>query len=279
MMTVTRFAPAKINLALHVTGRRADGYHELDSLVMFANIGDTVTVKPAAKTSLQVTGPMADRLPHTPDNLVLKAGQLAGIPAQITLDKHLPIAAGLGGGSSNVAAVWSALSELSNRDLKGDVDMLGADVPVCRVGRTARMQGIGDKVSPLDGLPTLHAVLVNPNLPVMTAEVFRKLDKTDNAPLPAEIPQDMDAEQFTNWLGEMRNDLEAPAIEAEPVIEQVFAALSVTPGCQLTRMSGSGGTCFGIYRDAERAASAAGRLKESNPGWWVSAVHLNPKAA
>ncbi len=270
------FAPAKINLTLHVTGKRADGYHLLDSLVMFADVGDTIRVSPAAKTTLSVSGPLARGVPVDERNIMIRAAALARVGAAMRLTKVLPHAAGIGGGSSDAAATLRALSDLSGRPIPGNAHTLGADLPVCLLGQTARMRGVGEKVEVLPGMPTLHAVLVNPNLPVLTAEVFKRLKRSDNAPMPQEVPQGQTAAELIDWLRGMRNDLEAPAIEAEPVIEQVFSALTVTPGCMLTRMSGSGGTCFGLYSDAETAASAAGRLSEQNPGWWVVAVRLNP---
>jgi len=270
------FAPAKINLTLHVTGKRADGYHLLDSLVMFADVGDTIRVSPAAKTTLSVSGPLARGVPVDERNIMIRAAALARVGAAMRLTKVLPHAAGIGGGSSDAAATLRALSDLSGRPIPGNAHTLGADLPVCLLGQTARMRGVGEKVEVLPGMPTLHAVLVNPNLPVLTAEVFKRLTQSDNAPMPQEVPQGQTAAELIDWLRGMRNDLEAPAIEAEPVIEQVFSALTVTPGCMLTRMSGSGGTCFGLYSDAETAASAAGRLSEQNPGWWVVAVRLNP---
>jgi 4-diphosphocytidyl-2-C-methyl-D-erythritol kinase len=277
--TAEVFAPAKINMTLHVTGRRGDGYHMLDSLVMFADIGDRVTVRRAATSSLEVTGPMAENTPLGDDNLVLRAARMMGVNAHVTLEKTLPISAGIGGGSSDAAATLRALSELTGKPIPDDLLSLGADAPVCCVAPVgaARMSGVGEKITPMPDLPELHAVLVNPNIPVMTAEVFRRLAKRDNAPMPDPIPTGTEAGPLIEWLKEQRNDLQEPAIASEPVIQQVFSTLEVTPGCMLTRMSGSGGTCFGIYAAAETAASAAGRLQESHPGWWVAVTRLNAR--
>lgn len=275
-MTVSEgFAPAKINLTLHVTGQRADGYHELDSLVVFADIGDRIRVEPSDTTMLTVDGPMAAGVPVDDSNLVVRAAAKMGVAADIHLEKHLPNAAGLGGGSSDAAVTLGALAGVSGKPVPGDVLSLGADIPVCQVGRAARMRGVGDRVEPVEGVPMLHAVLVNPNLPVMTKDVFAGLGRPDNSAMPETLPQFDEAGDLIEWLATMRNDLEAPAIKAEPVIQQVFDRLSVTPGCLLARMSGSGGTCFGLYSDAETAASASGRLRETHPGWWVLAVRLN----
>ena len=275
MTVVEAFAPAKVNLTLHVTGQRDDGYHLLDSLVMFADIGDRIRLKPAKQTKIVVNGPMADGVPTDESNIVARAAGLMGVPADIYLEKHLPSAAGLGGGSSDAAATLSGLSKLSGKPVPDDVLALGADVPVCLTRHAARMRGVGDLVEPAPELPALHAVLVNPNLPVLTNEVFKRLEHNRNDPMPRDLPYMPDAATLIEWLKHMRNDLEGPAIEAEPVIAQVFGTLQVTPGCLLTRMSGSGGTCFGLYADAETAGSAAGRLQEAFPGWWVAATRLN----
>lgn len=272
---IETFAPAKVNLTLHVTGRRDDGYHELDSLVMFADIGDRVTVRTSDVAKLTVTGPMADGVPLDDRNIVMKAAKKLGVAAEIMLEKNLPNAAGLGGGSSDAAATLKALNKLSGRELPTDVISLGADVPVCLNGRASRMGGIGDALINVPDLPALHAVLVNPKLPVMTAEVFKRLKVHENTPMPESLPQNVSAGELIEWLKDMRSDLQDAAIEAEPVIQQVFETLEVTPGCRLTRMSGSGGTCFGLYDDAETAASAAGRLTEGFPGWWVASTLLN----
>ena len=276
-VTAEVFAPAKVNLTLHVTGQREDGYHLIDSLVMFADIGDTLTVRRADSTVLELTGPMADKTPQGDDNLVIRAAKLMGVTAHITLNKQLPVAAGIGGGSSDAAATLRGLSNLTGQPIPKDLMPLGADAQVCcaiDMG-AARMSGIGDRVVPAPGLPQLHAVLVNPNLPVSTTEVFRHLSNRDNAPMPDTLLTGCDAAELISWLQQQRNDLHAPAMALEPAIEQIFKTLEVTPGCLLTRMSGSGGTCFGLYADAETAASAAGRLQESHPGWWVRATLLN----
>lgn len=278
---ITVFAPAKINLTLHVTGQRDDGYHTLDSLVMFADIGDRIDVRQAAETRLTVTGPMADKTPDGADNLVLQAARLIGADADITLDKQLPVAAGIGGGSTDAAATLRALARLTGQDMPANVPDLGADALVCCAADhgAARMGGIGDIVTPVRGLPQLHAVMVNPNVPVITADVFARLKRRENAPMPDPLPQDCDAAALIDWLRVQRNDLQEPAMDGEPKIAQIFAALAVTPGCLLTRMSGSGATCFGLYGDSETAASAAGRLREDHASWWVTATRLNPGGA
>ena len=275
MTAVEAFAPAKINLTLHVTGRRGDGHHELDSLVMFADIGDRVSAAAAQTTWLSVEGPMAAGVPGDESNTVMRAARVMGVNADLRLEKNLPPAAGIGGGSSDAAATLRALSRLSGRPVPEDTHRIGADVPVCVLARTARMRGLGDIVEPVDGMPMLHVVLVNAHVPVLTVEVFRRLGRHENPAMPEELPRDLDAAGLAAWLKEMRNDLQEAAIAAEPVIAQVFSTLEATPGCMLARMSGSGGTCFGLYNDAETAASAEGRLRESFPAWWVKTARLN----
>ena len=275
MTTVEAFVPAKVNLTLHVTGQRDDGYHTLDSLAMFADIGDRMTITMPGDYKLTVEGPMAEGVPGDESNLVLRAARMMRINADIRLEKHLPNAAGLGGGSGDAAATLRVLSGFSGKPVPGDGIELGADVPLCLQSEAARVTGIGDTVTPVPNLPPLHAVLVNPRLPVLTAEVFKRLKHKVNRPMPEEIPAFDTPAELIAWLRGMRNDLQEPAIEAEPVIRQVFETLEKTPGCQLARMSGSGGTCFGIYKDAETAGSAAGRLQESFPSWWVQATRLN----
>lgn len=275
MTTVERAAPAKVNLTLHVTGQRGDGYHLLDSLVMFADAGDRITARAASETSLTVTGPMAAGVPVDAGNLVMRAAHLMGGQAALTLDKHLPAAAGLGGGSSDAAATLKALAALSGRALPDQVPSLGADVPVCLVGRAARMRGMGDAVLPLPGIPAVDAVLVNPRRPVATGGVFARLARRDNAPMPDALPRIGSATELARFVSAMRNDLEPAAIALEPVIAQVLEAITQTPECLLARMSGSGATCFGLYASAAAAAEAAGQLRAQTPRWWIAATRLS----
>ncbi len=275
MRTVEAFAPAKINLTLHVTGQREGGFHTLDSLVMFADVGDKITLTISDKPGISVTGPMAAGVPQDHTNLSLRAADFMGATVFVELEKHLPNAAGIGGGSSDAAATLRAISNLTGTPIPKNCITLGADIPLCLHGTAARMRGIGDIIEPLPGLPALHAVLINPNLAVPTPGVFRQLTHRRNTPMPAQLPTLETPAALIDFLQEMRNDLEAPAIKTEPVIAQVFEALQVTPGCRLARMSGSGGTCFGLYEDAETAGAAVGRLQETYPGWWVMQTQLN----
>lgn len=256
-------APAKVNLALHVTGRRADGYHLLDSLVVFTALGDRVTVRPGAR-SLTVTGPFAAEVPAGADNLCLRAAAAVGIDAEIGLDKHLPPASGIGGGTADAAAVLRALGRVPDRP-----EALGADLPACLASRPLRMQGVGEVVTPL-ALPQLHLVLVNPLRAVATPAVFAALGRRDNPPLPP-LPPAFDAPALTRWLAQTRNDLQPAAIRVEPAIALCLAALQDS-GALLARMSGSGATCFGLFPDVEAAEAAAGRVTAAQPGWWVRAT-------
>lgn len=275
MTVVETFVPAKVTLALHVTGQRDDGYHTLDSLAMFANLGDRMTISMPGSYNLTLKGPMADGVPEDDTNLVIRAAQLMRMNADFVLEKNIPNAAGLGGGPGDAAATLRILSGFGGKPVPGDGIELGADVPLCLQSEPARVTGIGDVVTPLHNLPAMHVVLVNPRLPVLTTEVFKRLEHKVNRPMPQKIPEFATAAEFARWLKDMRNDLQEPAIEKEPVIKQVFDTLERTPGCLLTRMSGSGGTCFGIYNDQETARSAAGRLQESHTSWWVAATTLN----
>lgn len=272
MTAVKAFAPAKINLTLHVTGQRADGYHLLDSLVVFADIGDQITVRHADQLGLTVTGPMAAGVPVDASNLVLRAARLAGVDAvAIELEKHLPAAAGIGGGSSDAAAVLRALQE-SHQVTVPDVLALGADVPVCLAGCTARMSGIGEQVVPVSGIPALFAVLVNPRVLVHTPDVFRALSDRNGDAMPC-IPVFDGAVGCMDWLRTQRNDLQAAAISEQPVIAQVLRVLS-DEGAVLSRMSGSGATCFGLFQTQGMAHRAAGVVAQSHPDWWVRSTVL-----
>ncbi|GAB4286173.1 MAG: 4-(cytidine 5'-diphospho)-2-C-methyl-D-erythritol kinase [Roseovarius sp.] len=276
MTVIETFVPAKVNLTLHVTGRREDGYHLIDSLAVFADIGDRLVFTLPGAYRLTVSGPMARGVPADDDNLAIRAARMTGLRTDILLEKHLPHAAGLGGGSGDAAAALRVLSGFGGQPVPADAIALGADIPLCLHARAARVRGIGDRVTPVPGLPTLDAVLVNPNQPVPTAKVFARLQGRYGPPMPETIPPLRAPGDLVGWLRDMRNDLEPPATEFAPAIGQILDTLTRTPGCLLARMSGSGGTCFGIYNDAETAGAAAGRLRESFPHWWVAATRLNP---
>ncbi|UWP88506.1 4-(cytidine 5'-diphospho)-2-C-methyl-D-erythritol kinase [Aliiroseovarius crassostreae] len=268
------FAPAKVNLTLHITGQRGDGYHLLDSLVVFADVGDRISIRPAAANQLNVVGPQADGVPSDGSNLVCKAADLYGIPVDITLSKHLPAMAGIGGGSSDAAATVLALAELTGDTRLPDVSTLGADVRVCLIRQAARMQGIGERVSPVEGLPPLFAVLANPGAAVSTPTVFKALTQKTNAPMPRTLPRWKSTAALIDWLARQRNDLETPAIAATPVIADTLTALAALPNARLARMSGSGATCFALFDTRAAAETAEGQLRRDHPDWWIAACAL-----
>lgn len=273
---VEEFAPAKINLALHVTGRRADGYHLLDSLVVFAGVGDRIVARRDGALSLAIEGPMAAGLDAGEGNLVLRAARLAGLAARLTLTKVLPLASGIGGGSADAAATLRALGRLWGRPLPDPtaVALLGADVPVCLAGRPARMEGVGERLSPLPQLPAAWLVLANPGVAVPTPAVFAALTDRNQPPLPPLPGGWPDAQALAEWLGATRNDLEPPACAIAPAIGAARAAVAALPGCLLARMSGSGVTCFGLFADEMAARRGARLLSEAHSGWWVVAAPM-----
>ena len=292
MTAVTEFAPAKINLSLHVLGRREDGYHLLESLVAFTGIGDAVTVEKAPSFTLTATGPFSGELPDAGDNIVIAAAHalahgFGDIPpgAAIRLEKNLPIAAGIGGGSANAAACLRALLKLNNATMSETALHqiavgLGADVPVCLRSRVSMMSGVGQIVEPAPDLPEVHAVLVNPRVPVPTGPVFQALGlaagamREDAAPaLPT--ARFRSAEELADYLRECRNDLEPPASASVREIADVQEALFALDGCLLARMSGSGPTCFGLFAREAEAADAAARLAQAHGDWWVAATPLS----
>jgi len=274
---IAETAPAKVNLFLHVLGRRPDGYHLLDSLAVFPAVGDTLRAAPAEALSLALEGPFGGALRAVPDNLVLRAArglaELAGVRggARLTLVKTLPVASGIGGGSADAAAALRLLGRLwgvapAAEALRALALRLGADVPVCLTGRPARMGGVGDMLSPAPDLPACGLVLVNPGVAVSTPDVFRARSGRFSA--PAALPSGwLDAVAMARDLAALGNDLEPPAVTLCPVIGTVLAALRAAPGCLLARMSGSGATCFGLFADAVAAAAAAEGVRR--PGWWV----------
>ena len=259
-------APAKLNLALHVRARRADGYHELETLFAFVEFGDEVKVAAAEADSFTVTGPFAVGLAGEGDNLVTRAAarfaeRFGGGAHAITLDKHLPVASGIGGGSADAAATLRALGRLHGVAVEAMFEIaaeLGSDVPACLLGRSAIGRSRGERLEPVSGMPGTPVLLVNPGVAVSTAEVFRRWDGVDRGPLGA-----------TPLAG--RNDLEAPAREIAPSIGEVLALLAAQPGVTLARMSGSGATCFALF-ESDAACEAAARAMR--PAWWAQPTRL-----
>lgn len=287
MLLLLDRAPAKVNLTLAVLGRRPDGYHELVSVVAFADLADELSYDPQGPLALGVQGPHADACGAIDENLVLKAarrfGEATGRPVggRFTLTKILPAAAGLGGGSADAAAALRLLARavsVATDDvrLRAAARQVGADVPVCLDPRPRIMQGIGEILSPPLDLPPLPAVLVNPGVAVATRDVFTALGAGPVASVPALTPDELPGEggALIDALARGRNDLEAPAIRVQPVIAEVLDHLRRTAGCRLARMSGSGATCFGLYENAAHAATAAQTLSNVHPHWWVRATVL-----
>jgi 4-diphosphocytidyl-2-C-methyl-D-erythritol kinase len=272
----TESAHAKVNLFLHVTGRRGDGYHLLDSLVVFAGVADRIAFEPAADLTLTVTGPFASSLAAEPDNLVLRAARALAMESglhptgALTLEKQIPVASGIGGGSADAAAALRLLHRVWRLNVASPaMDViaagLGADVPVCLHNQPLRMRGVGEHLTQAPSLPTSGLVLVNPGVPLATVSVFRA--RTGPYSLEAVLPNGWaTAGEMAAALGGMSNDLEAPAIGLVPAISDVLRAIANAPGCLLARMSGSGATCFGLFGSAEEAAVAAREL--ARPGWW-----------
>lgn len=283
----TAIAPAKVNLFLHVGPVDGEGYHPLTSLVAFADVGDEVTVERSDQLLLTVGGPFGAVLAHDPDNLILRAlcalGQATGIgepPLSVHLDKRLPIAAGLGGGSSDAGAAL----KLARGVLDLDIDdgalaeisaSIGADGPMCLHARSAWAEGRGEVLTFEPALPPLHALLVNPGVPSPTGAVYRAYDA---APRPLETrpapPQSWNPSAVISWLSQQRNDLEAPAVGLQPSIGEALRTVSTLPGARLTRMSGSGATVFALFDTREAATDAARHLTAEQPGWWIAPTTL-----
>jgi 4-diphosphocytidyl-2-C-methyl-D-erythritol kinase len=284
------FAPAKINLSLRVTGKRADGYHLLDSLVVFAGVGDRLSVKPADTLLLTVCGPFGASLSGESDNLVLRAARAlaaeAGIAPRgaLVLEKALPIASGIGGGSSDAAAALRLLdlawTLATPADVMGRIAVgLGADVPVCVDRLPARMRGIGEKLTGLPPLPQLGLILANPGVAVSTAAIFRARSGVPYSPEAPESPGWPSLTALVAQLTGEPNDLEAAAISLEPSIGSVLSALRALPGCLLARMSGSGATCFALFADPEAAGAAAAGLQPEAWWRWGGGLYVPPASA
>lgn len=291
MRLATR-APAKVNLSLRVIGRRADGYHELDSLVAFAGVGDELSLSPGEPGDMSIAGPFASSLSTGPDNLVLKAEraireEIARLRSgRFHLVKRLPVASGIGGGSADAAAALRLLARLNDLPLShpallAAAGRIGADVPVCLEARARVMRGIGEKLGPALRLPRLFALLVNPGVAVETAAVFRTLGLQPGQghaegveAFKAEEPSPTRATELIDVLVATGNDLEPPARAVAPAIGEMLSALSALPGCRLARMSGSGATCFALFDDCRASAAAAKQLSFQHPGWWVKPTML-----
>jgi 4-diphosphocytidyl-2-C-methyl-D-erythritol kinase len=281
-------APAKLNLYLHVTGRRPDGYHELDSLIAFAGVHDTLEITNADALHLELAGPFGARLASEPDNLVLRAAralaEAASVPphAALRLIKRLPPASGIGGGSADAAAALRGLARLWHVALP-EAELarlglaLGADLPACLHGRAAFAGGVGERLEPAPALPPAGLLLVNPGIPLATAAVFKaRRGALDGPARFSEPPGSVAA--LAACLADRRNALADAAIALCPPIAALLATLADLPGCRLARMSGSGATCYGLFDDEAAAAAAAialnGKEGASRSGWWIAATRL-----
>jgi 4-diphosphocytidyl-2-C-methyl-D-erythritol kinase len=285
---------AKVNLTLRVVGRRVDGYHELESLVAFADCADRLSLSPGAGLHLKTKGPLAQECGETADNLVFKAAQLLGtrVPdlriGEFVLEKLLPVAAGIGGGSADAAAALRLLAQanglaIDDARLIEAAQLTGADVPVCLASRACVMTGVGETLLPLS-LPKLPCVLVNPRVPVATRDVFEALGLRNGELLvgASDVIQATawpeDGASAADWLEALAagcNDLEAPAVRLQPVISEVLSALSAADGARLSRMSGSGATCFAIFENDADAQAAGQKIRRDRPNWWVHAGVLS----
>jgi len=287
-------ARAKVNLTLRVVGRRVDGYHDLESVVAFADCADRLSLVPGSELHLATTGPLAQACGEFSDNLVFKAARLLGdrVPdlklGDFVLDKVLPVAAGIGGGSADAAAALRLLARanglaIHEARLTEVAKLTGADVPVCLTSRACVMTGVGETLLPL-ALPKMPCVMVNPRLPVATKDVFQALGlrsgellvgATDVLRAAAWPEQGASLEDWVEVLAASSNDLEAPAMRIQPVIGEVISALSSADGAWLARMSGSGATCFAIFENAAEAQRAAQKIQLDHPQWWVHAGVLS----
>lgn len=283
---ITVLAPAKINLFLHVGERREDGYHALESLTVFAETADRLDFVAASELSLNMSGPFARELAREQDNLVLKAARLlqsecghAG-GARISLLKNLPVASGVGGGSADAAATLRGLAWLWNSDASEarllDLAMrLGSDVPACLLSQPCWMEGRGERVAKLPGLPQFPLVLVNPGVAVPTGPVFASLNaRTGLGAISPPRQPIADLWDLLAYLSDAGNDLEPPAAQLVPIIDDVLAALDREPGCALAQMSGSGATCFGLFHEDQYARGAAERIAQDHRDWWVRVTRI-----
>lgn len=273
-MQINVAARAKINLCLHVIGQEKNGYHLLDSIVVFSDYADQISIQPADQFTLQVKGPFSKFLGAEDDNLVLRAARLFKDHckgAKIILHKNLPVASGIGGGSADAAATLLGMAKMTEHKLPEDNGLsLGADVPVCLLGKATRMEGIGEILTPVTNIPILYSVLVWPNTPILTSKIFRKLQSKNNSKL--RLPSQF--QNFEMFLSNTRNDLEPPAVDICPIIACSIQEL-IVQGAFFARMSGSGATCFGLFKDEVSAKNAANRLRQKYSLYWVKYSRLN----
>lgn len=278
------FAPAKINLFLHVGDKREDGYHALESLVVFVDVGDELLIEPAHMFSLALDGPFGGKLANEQDNLIAKAARALGEKVgrapdvKITLTKNLPVASGIGGGSADAAATLRGLVQfwdlkIAHDELHAIAETLGSDVPACLLSETLWMTGRGEGIEPVPGVPSAPLVLVNPGVDVSTARIFANLKNRVGIGQAARPKGDISVLALADYFKSNRNDLEKPAREIAPAIDEVLQTISHS-GALRTRMSGSGATCFGLFADDKSAEAAAAKIAEDHPSWWVKKARI-----
>lgn len=279
------FAPAKINLFLHVGDRRDDGYHALESLVVFADVGDELLIEPSNGFALALAGPFGTKLENEQDNLIAKAARALGAKAgrkpdvKITLTKNLPVASGIGGGSADAAAALRGLVQfwdlkISQPELHAIAETLGSDVPACLLSETLWMTGRGEGIEPVPGVPPAPLVLVNPGVGVSTKDIFADLKDRVGVGQAAKPSSDLSVLALADYFKSNRNDLEKPARQIAPVIGEVLSTIAAS-GALRTRMSGSGATCFGLFADDKTAEAAAEKIAKDHPDWWVKKAHIH----
>lgn len=283
---ISESAPAKVNLYLHILGRRSDGYHVLDSLIVFVDFGDHVTLIARAPYTLSISGPFARTLleERKSDNLVWRAATAFAervgrtLDTSIHLQKLLPIAAGLGGGTTDATACLRALARLWNIDpshtvLKEVAQTIGCDGAVCLYPRPWFIGGVGESLFPAPSLPPCSLVLINPRIPLSTTEIFQNFKGPFSLPGRFQVaPKNL--HDFVTLLSQRHNDLTTTAIQKLPLISEILSVLKMTPGCHLARISGSGATCFGLYESPYQAQKAADSIQQQHPQWWVQYVTL-----
>lgn len=287
MTEIEVFAPAKINLALHVVGQRTDGFHLLDTLVSFASVGDQLRLATDQGRQMTISGPEGGGLPNDGMNIVLRVASefwKTG-PLRSHLIKNLPVSSGIGGGSADAAACFRGMlwlldqtdagAHLMTAEAMAALLKIGADVPMCLLSEPARVRGIGERIEPLPTLPVLPVLLVNPRVAVSTPQVFKALKSKENSEMMAMPAAFANAAVLVDWLSAQRNDLQAPAIAIAPVIGTALSALETLEGCALARMSGSGATCFGIFATLSEAEAGAKTLRQQHPEWWIAPAMLD----
>ena len=278
MQMISEFAPAKINLSLHLVGQKSDGYHLLDSIVSFVNIGDKISIEPGKSGKLKVAGPFAKDLPRSNHNLVLKAARLFNNIkfSRITLEKNIPVTSGIGGGSADAAATVRLFSKFYNKpELTVEkLISLGSDVPVCMQKGIVRMMGVGEEIINLSPAPKVGILLVNPRKALSTAEVFSAVKEKNNPGLNLQGPGEKSLNSWFEWINSMRNDLTASAIDLIPDIRFILDKLITCDGARVVRMSGSGATCFALFEDFDLLQDAKLKIMKEFPSFWCESGEL-----